>query len=208
MKLINILVQENFEWPGNVMMVHQDYDGQLWGWDTHGNTVYLKTLTYVSDKAREFGVKESMVNMVTREQYEAALAASKNITPLQYGAVEDAWDGAGLPPVGCECEFIDGGIAIGKVKVLAHDRGVVVYKTDTDGYHGIKPSKSKKFRPIRSEADKKRAEGVIALSRVDPQVMPFEYGEKMSDGSLVGSFWYELYDAIAAGKIPGVKLED
>lgn len=64
------------------------------------------------------------------------------------------------------------------------------------------------FRPIRSEADKKREKGVVALATADPKVAPFTYGEKMTNGELIGSAWYDLYDAIAAGKVPGIKLED
>lgn len=138
---------------------------------------------------------------VTREHYEAALAACK-----------PEWDGEVLPPVGCRLEVNCGGEWV-EATVAYTDRPdthgdavawkeVLVFDCKT-----TRPFWSDEFRPIRSEADKKRAEGVIALSRIDPQAMPFEYGDKHSDVSLIGPFWYELYDAIAAGKIPHIRID-
>jgi len=141
------------------------------------------------------------VRIATREQYEAALAASK-----------PEWDGNGLPPVGCECEYETNGYGIKKVRVecITTDGIAFTWLGEDPKFRGldcINTSQSHRFRPIRSEADKKRSECVIALSRIDPQAMPFEYGEKHSDGSLIGPFWYELYDAIAAGKIPHIRID-
>lgn len=136
---------------------------------------------------------------VTKEQYEAALAASK-----------PEWDGEGLPPVGCEFLF---GTHQTKAKCIAVGRDVIFASTgnpdEKDGFYEefVISIHHSEFRPIRSEAEKKRSECVIALSRIDPQVTPFEYGEKHSDGSLIGPFWYELYDAIAAGKIPHIRID-
>lgn len=126
---------------------------------------------------------------------------------------QSVWDGTGLPPVGVECEYTCcESNHIGKiwhpcVIKYASNYTLVIEEFGITGENIIHPN-NVKFRPIRSEIDKKRSEGVIALSRTDPQMVPFEYGDKLSDGSLVGSFWYDLYDTIAAGKIPGVKLSD
>lgn len=138
-----------------------------------------------------------------------------------------SWNGVGLPPVGYECEFtfgpydpdeFDGSCGeIPKegsiVKVVAHkttshgNKVAVVYWDDAGAGRAmclIGPC----LKPIRSEADRKREKAIIALAGLMPDVTPFKYGDKMSNGDLIGSAWYELYDAIAAGKIPGVKLED
>lgn len=37
--------------------------------------------------------------------------------------------------------------------------------------------------------------------------MPFRYGETLSDGELLGSSWYELYDKIAAGEVTGIRID-
>ncbi|EIX1501594.1 hypothetical protein ACW2AV_004223 [Cronobacter sakazakii] len=134
---------------------------------------------------------------VTREQYEAALAAAQ----------QPVWDGEGLPPVSYECEAkyrdaanaewfifrcvgVDCGVAFGWA-------GKEAVTLDRDSYE---------FRPIRSEADNKRAAGVTALAKAGGAV-DFEYGRKTIDGELSAPGWYELYDKIAAGEVAGIRIE-
>lgn len=55
------------------------------------------------------------------------------------------------------------------------------------------------FRPLRTEADKKRDAAIEAIDWYMPECIldtPNEFGHAK-----------KIYDAIAAGKIPGVKLE-
>lgn len=213
MKLIDLLVRElpkHGGWPDGVDRLNQGHDGDFEEYRNDGNSYFPKCRinAELSDNYRKPAmlVEECRADFVTREQYEAALAASKQ-----------QWDGEGLPPVGCECEVKVGGDYFNLCRVVYSDKscGVafVYLGGDDEKYCGQIDCVSAKassdyFRPIHSEADKKRAKGVIALSRVDPLVVPFEYGDKHSDGSLVAPFWYELYDTIAAGKVDGIKLED
>ncbi|HEP0933468.1 TPA: hypothetical protein QIX40_000796 [Enterobacter roggenkampii] len=69
-----------------------------------------------------------------------------------------------------------------------------------------RPFWADEFRPIRSEADKKRENGVLSLAKA-AGAMPFRYGETLSDGELLGSSWYELYDKIAAGEVTGIRID-
>lgn len=123
-----------------------------------------------------------------KEQYEAALAASKQVE----------WDGEGLPPVGCECEVKgaagDDSWSVGEI--LSHTkfrgRDCAVFQTE----EMVSASSYEYFRPIRTEADSKR-DGFIDL-------LMTEWAFLGQDGEQAG----ELYDAIAAGKIPGIKLTD
>ncbi|MDQ9205569.1 hypothetical protein QBS70_13985 [Cronobacter sakazakii] len=62
------------------------------------------------------------------------------------------------------------------------------------------------FRPILSEADRKRAAVVTALAKAGGDVH-FEYGRKTIDGELSSPGWYKLYDKIAAGEIAGIRIE-
>lgn len=145
--------------------------------------------------------EEALVERVVhKEMYEAAVSSSK-----------PEWDGEGLPPVGLEIEYmftkVNYRTDFSRGKVLAYGMHNVFMEHWSSKNEFIQPLDKIEFRPIRSEADKKRAECVIALSRIDPQAMPFEYGDKLSDGSLIGPFWYELYDAIAAGKIPHIRID-
>lgn len=105
-------------------------------------------------KFKEEALKE---RIVYREMYESALAASKT-----------EWDGKGLPPVGCECEALyDTEIYQWfAAKIIAHDGGRVVGRWiggDSDG-ELFDYTKEVSFRPIRSEADKKRD---IIISKIE-----------------------------------------
>lgn len=126
--------------------------------------------------------------VITKEMYQSALAA------LQ----KPAWNGEGLPPVGCECEAkyresdsaewflfccvgVDCGVAFGWAGKEAVTLGKGSYE----------------FRPLHTEAERKREAAVEAMQRESDEGDNWIYSE------------YEIiYDAIAAGKIPGVKLDD
>lgn len=123
--------------------------------------------------------KESDVGIsVSREQYEAALAASK-----------PEWDGEGLPPVGEKCEFISNGTSWGDVYVIGIDGGKVVFRPSGETYYGIAPSQRQIFRPIRSEADKKRDEAIKQICEV------LSIGKNTEDDAK------NIYEYIKSGKI-------
>lgn len=118
------------------------------------------------------------------------------------------WNGEGLPPAGCECEVIQenplsvfGDWTQCKVINFNHRDGkesqvcIIDYNGDfailyaNDGY---------KFRPVRSEAERKRD---IAAGKIFDVIC-----KSLTDESESTSV--AIYDAIAAGKVPGIKLED
>lgn len=107
------------------------------------------------------------------------------------------WNGEGLPPVGCECEcqFLD---AWHVCKVLFVGAEVIVGVID--GSERAFSVSHTKFRPLQSEADRKRNAAVEAIDYWLPEHTPDTPNE----------FYHakKIYDAIAAGKIPGVKLDD
>lgn len=129
----------------------------------------------------------SSSHTITKEQYESALAASQ----------KSAWNGEGLPPVGCECEcqFLD---AWHVCKVLFVGAEVTVGVID--GSERAFSVNRTKFRPLQSEAERKRDAAVEAIDYWLPEYIPNTPNE----------FYHakKIYDAIAAGKIPGVKLDD
>ena len=141
---------------------------------------------------------------VTREQYESALSASKN-----------EWDGVGLPPVGCECEFTFGpyesdefdgscgetpkeGSIVNVVahKTTSHGNKVAVVYWDDAGAGRAMCLIGPCLKPTRSEADKKRDAAIESLMRI------------VCGPSQASATVNKIYDAIASGKIPGVTLED
>lgn len=118
-------------------------------------------------------------------------------------APETERNGEGLPPVGCECEAkyresdsaewflfrcvgVDCGVAFGWAGKEAVTLGKGSYE----------------FRPTRSEEERKREEAAQALCDAGGG------NGKVDEKAGYGSCWFDIYDAIAAGKIPGVKLED
>lgn len=101
------------------------------------------------------------------------------------------WNGEGLPPVGCECECecqFRGEWQ--KCTILFSGKRIVVVMVDDDEYPF--ESKGSLFRPTRSEAEQKRDEAVKAI-------MLTGWCQNAAE---------EIYDLIAAGKVPGMKLED
>ncbi|WP_208950682.1 hypothetical protein [Rahnella sp. ChDrAdgB13] len=113
---------------------------------------------------------------------------------------EPVWDGEGLPPVGVECEWLDNGTYI-PVKIAYSSKEAIVIRGKSKIFNEevempldpvLKPEKCR-FRPIRSPDDVARDEVVDAL-----------YATLSGQSRTVCR---EVYDAIAAGKIPGVKLE-
>lgn len=81
--------------------------------------------------------------IVTREQYEVA-----------------SWDGTGLPPVGCECEYsLNAGITWFKCKIdyILGTQGLIMLADVYEGgqFVGFAEYKRKlKFRPLRTEAER------------------------------------------------------
>lgn len=100
------------------------------------------------------------------------------------------WNGEGLPPVGCVCERSWAGDKWLRCEIIFTGNEIVLVKLATReaAYH----LSDVRFRPIRSEAERKREEAVKAITLTGWCQTAAE----------------EIYDLIAAGKVPGMKLED
>ncbi|QIH62325.1 hypothetical protein CRX67_03775 [Enterobacteriaceae bacterium A-F18] len=185
MKLIDLLVEKLPKcggWPGAIPALVQNSSGYVYQ-AGGGDLLYC------------FRLADDWMNAeVTCEKYFDALRASapRPGSLLQYGAVDDEWDGVGLPPVGCECEVAQPGQIIWDTfKVIAVESGTV-FGFFNNGVSGAALTEDCwSFRPIRSEADKKRDEAIEAIASY---ALPYKCGA-------------DIYDAIAAGKIPGVRIE-
>jgi len=108
------------------------------------------------------------------------------------------WNGEGLPPAGCECEYTKENLPGNEWTQCIVDyvgSSFVVYR-DCYGVELTGIIGDIKFRPIRSEADKKSDDAKHAIA------------ELCRSSASNGHSADLIYDAIAAGKIPGVKLED
>ena len=130
------------------------------------------------------------VRIATREQYEAALADSK-----------PKWDGKGLPPLGMEIEYkftkVNYRTCFSRGKVLAYGMHNVFMEHWSSKNEFIQPLDKIEFRPIRSEADKKRDAAIESMASL------IDYRSGCSAKPLAK--W--IFDEIAAGKIPHVRID-
>ncbi|MDK1685987.1 hypothetical protein QMT05_03160 [Cronobacter malonaticus] len=197
MKLIDLLVQElpkRGGWPEGVAAMAQDFDGDV---QNYADTIDIKLGTYASGSSRIHGsyslrkikaAEDRRNAFVTREQYEAALAAAQ----------QPVWDGEGLPPVGCRIEAFSGGEWVEAIVTYneppeCHGDAAAWKEVLAFDCKTTRPFWTDEFRPIRSEADKRRDEAIAALKKLKSQ--------------LVGELAGYLYDEIAAGKIPHIRIE-
>lgn len=185
MKLIDLLVQElpnRGGWPAGAVeaMSFNHNPGMIHFFDDEGEKVI--------DAIKFDGYKAPYIDTITTEQYEAAIAASN----------PNSWNGEGLPPVGCECELFDCDNWNPVIIKFVGDKYVVTERTDL-GYEVVYcvAERPERFRPIRTEAERKREDAIRCLSH-----------SLRAHGSITNEQLQRLYDDIAAGVITGVKLED
>lgn len=111
------------------------------------------------------------------------------------------WNGEGLPPVGMEIEYsfakVNYRTDFSRGKVLAYGMQNVFMEHWASKNEFIQPLDKIEFRPIRSQEERKREEAAGKIFDV--------ICKSLTDDSESTSF--AIYDAIAAGEIPGVKLE-
>lgn len=121
-------------------------------------------------------------------------------------APETEWNGDGLPPVGVEIEYkfakVNYHTDFSRGKVLAYGAHNVFMEHWASKNEFIQPLDKIEFRPIRSQAQRKRDEAAQALCDAGGG------NGKVDEKAGYGSCWFDIYDSIAAGKIPGIKLED
>lgn len=216
MKLIDLLVQElpkRGGWPHDALSITQDNDGSLCVWNTNdphydgfswkhhtGNSLmyfwYGEGAIPLSSDHKE--------SIVTYWQYKSAIAASQ----------KPAWNGDGLPPVGEKVEFFINqkfGYRNDWIPADGTEMEVVAHKTTTDGNDvavcywdegGAGRScclVPESLKPARTESERKHdavLESICAVLEMVAQDYKIEDEAKL------------IYEAIAAGKIPGVKLDD
>ena len=197
MKLIDLLVQElpkRGGWPEGAEYCH------LTQYDRHCLTIVFShkqvgtvNNPIISSEEMVFSGIGYLGNTlydctVTAGQYKSALAASK----------KPAWNGEGLPPVGCECEVsVNGGRSWCTYRAINEKNGVRLIEVGdlTEEFQ----NNNWIFRPLRTESERKH-EAVLESICAVLEMVAQDY--KREDEAKL------IYEAIAAGKIPGVKLDD
>lgn len=192
MKLIDLLVQElpkRGGWPYGAKHARQDDDGEICfeGGCGCGYDFIVEEMS--SDGKAWLDEHNRCISdfYITSEQYEAALAAAQ----------QPVWNGEGLPTVGCECERSWAGDKWLQCKIIFVSDEIVLVKLATR--EAAYQLSDVKFRPLLSESDKKRE---AALDAIYGAIASAERAHNRSDEA------DKVYEAIAAGKVPGVKLSD
>ncbi len=199
MKLIDLLVSHlgsNGGWPIGAEVCAQDNDCEVVfysrpGIHRRGNnlvwTIPEGVQSVVVKRRIYIKLADDMdTAVVSRGQYEAALAAPQ----------QQEWNGEGLPPVGCECEAFDGVSWFPVVIVGRYDGFAFAWNYDYRKTLTVNEEHSNNFRPIRTEAERKREEVIKQISH-----------SLRANGSVTNEQLDRLYDDIADGKITRVTLK-
>lgn len=147
---------------------------------------------------RHFGIAHDIIAYRLHKPQKAE-QAKDNLSECIGNGAAPVWNGEGLPPVGCFCEVedLDGILVYGQGEsgeVIAHVENTAVIRMS----YGLGCFEAGFLRPLRTESERKRDAAVGKIFDV--------ICKSLTDESESTSF--AIYDAIAAGKIPGVKLED
>lgn len=124
-------------------------------------------------------------------------------TEASISAQNPAWNGEGLPPAGCEFEYSfsgNGFVTWHQVKCTAVGCSGVLC-VDEKGTEMYRNNINNRFRPIRTEAERKREEVAESLVRFLDKETDIDNIFRKYD--VMG-----FIDYIEAGKIPGVRLTD
>ncbi|QHJ82290.1 MAG: hypothetical protein [Caudoviricetes sp.] len=126
------------------------------------------------------------------------IAQRRPITePVVNQQLPTEWNGTGIAYLGQHVEYFwEEGKEWRKAEVVAHYEEWPLLKDIEDGL--MVAELNNKMRPIRSAEDVARDEFVKALVYFDNNRKTFG----------IDKLYGEIYDAIAAGKIPGIKLEN
>lgn len=214
MTLLELLVKELHKrggWPDGAEAVVQDADDMEFyfytGWpvENTGKSWWFKDQvdgsSWIFYEGKFEVADDHDTSTVTRDQYQSALAASKKVE----------WDGVGLPHAGCECEWQDKNTKkwqpvtvvyasewVTVVREINKEKGDDLVEVAIENYGD---ESRRKFRPLSTEAERKRDESAKAMARHanDDENRGFDAGLRNC---------LSIYDAIAAGKIPGVTLDD
>lgn len=197
MKLIDILLRDLSKhggWPDGVDNITQYLTGELCFNSISGGCI--ESCTGIFLDPHEDGYPDwAYGTKVTREQYEAALAASK-----------PEWDGEFPIPAGTEVEVhFDGDDSRVwtkfRVEYMAGDI-VVLHDYRIDNVEAYK-HKILSFRPIHSEEDKKRDASIQEMIELIDSLV----GERANPVHGKKAVAEKFYDAMAAGKIPHIRID-
>lgn len=172
----------------------------FWRSDDAGGDIIAYRLHQPQEAEQVRAIAWDAYTGITKSDDEADLDECIGQTPAP------VWNGEGLPPVGMEIEYrfakANYRTDFSRGKVLAYGMQNVFMEHWASKNEFIHPLDKIEFRPFRSEADRKREE---AIAKITDAIC----GEIPDTGmATAAKYAARAYDAIAAGKIPGLRLED
>lgn len=170
-------------------LTHLHYLAGEWRSNENGHDCIHGDRSFEGNFVAEWTACDNHRAVIAMARYECEI--SKNETGKQPA---NEWNGEGLPPVGCDCEYqhkVHGSEWCRFECVAVDGKAVFGWSNNTPI---VLQSNTHNFRPLRMEAKRKRDAAIEAMNGL------WNINSKMHCES--------IYDAIAAGKIPGVKLED
>lgn len=213
MKLIDLLVQElpkRGGWPKGANFAVQDINGAVkfantlthlhylsgeWRSNEDGHDWIYRDRPFDGNFITKWTADDNHRAVISMARYEREIM--KNKTSKQPA---NEWNGEGIPPVGTKCRIIISDRDFGECEILFVGESLLVWRQDSTYQEGSGYHRHMKFRPIRTEAERKRDAAAEAIHRYMPEFIPDTPNEYYHAK--------KIYDAIAAGKIPGVKLDD
>ncbi|MGH8810400.1 MAG: hypothetical protein ACREXO_00255 [Advenella sp.] len=184
MKMLDLLLKHlpnNGGWPDGADYIADNGHGHVFKYCTKGQISGGSVPCLVR-------IDSTGLETVTREQYESALSAKNN---------KPDWDGKGFPPVGYVCE-----VRVSRTSAYIPWRTIHIEGDCIWGWRGGVPvgidiqKTPCEFRNVRSPED-------VAREKITLNMLQYMYSSDETDHAQV----CKIYDAIAAGKIPGIKLD-
>lgn len=200
------------DWQGGECPVDSDAIVEVRYWNQNQNQC-----RYNNDRAGDFEWSHtgSYGDIIAYRLHDQGINARANDDQLEQDLNEcigqdvvTEWDGEGFPPAGCKCEVMESNPRSAFDKWtpctvihfnLREGRETQACIIDNNGDFAILyGNDGVKFRPLRTEHEKEREAAETAM-----RTCLAGTGAGITPMAAKG-----IYDAIAAGKIPGVKLED
>ncbi|PWW13652.1 hypothetical protein [Pantoea sp. AG702] len=185
MSLLELLVKELPKlggWPGDRTVASNGINGTV-VFHSKGRAPFLMG-----------GLNFSGIGCVSYEEYEAALAASK----------QPEWNGEGLPLVGTKCDWQDKNTKAWLPVIIVYASEWVTVIREGDKSDAVEiaienygDEARRQFRPTLNEMDIKREEAIAAMRN---------FATNYNNTAVIHAI-EKVYDSIAAGKIPHITLK-
>lgn len=159
----------------------------------------------------DYWVRDGLSNDIIAYRLHKPQEAEQAKSELNDCIEQDAapvWNGEGLPPAGCKCEYLDRNngwypvtikYASNQIVVICGMTNILGDKQETEIAKDVQLDKPQ-FRPLLTESERKRKEAIEEMIKIATIYTTKSLSLDLALNS--------IYNAIAAGEITGMKLEN